>query len=285
MAEQVGQEGIRGENVERAVKGFALKQYKMKQVCLVQKSNKWTETFYRETATPLTGLSGAMIKGVPRLAEFPNVDPSWTKFQGEHIKHAAKTKIPVEDVMTDAIDVQSRALIRVTESITNSVDLHIYAELTGATGIGTAAAGSTWNNPTKASRDPIDDILAGIQAIDEENYDALSNGYLLLSPKDHRSLITNSKVINNPSFKTADVVSNGKVGQICGLNIIKSTTVDADEAMIIIGQRAATWKSAQALKSAVELDPLIKYTISASEIGQVQVTDPKAIYVITNTQE
>ena len=55
--------------------------------------------------------------------------------------------------------------------------------------------------------------------------------------------------------------------------------------MIIIGQRAATWKSAAPLKSDVILDPQIKFTLRASEIGQVQVTDPEAIYVITNTQE
>ena len=88
------------------------------------------------------------------------------------------------------------------------------------------------------------DVLAAIQDLDESNYDALENGFLLLSPKDHRNLIRNSKVINNPSFKTADVVSNGRVGQICGLTIIKTTSVTADEAMVIVGQQAATWQGA-----------------------------------------
>jgi len=94
----------------------------------------------------------------------------------------------------------------------------------------------------------------------------------------------NSKVINNPSFKTADVVSNGVVGQICGLKIIVSNNVTADQAMIVIGQRAATWKGAVSLKTATIADEGIKYVVRAWEIGHIQVTDPEAIHVITNTQ-
>ncbi len=54
---------------------------------------------------------------------------------------------------------------------------------------------------------------------------------------------------------------------------------------MIINQRAATWKSAVPLTSAVIEDQGIKFTIRSWEIGQVQVTDPKAIYRITDTQE
>ena len=284
MADTMGMVDIRGENIDRAVKGFALKKFKLKQVLLQQSSSKWTETYYRETATELVGGTGANLKGVARGANFPFVEPSWTKIQGRHLKHAAEGVVFLEDKITDAIDVQARTLLRVSRSIANSVDLHIYAELTGATGILTAAAANPWDDGTATNQKPIDDILAGIQAMDEQNYDALENGFLLLSPKDHRSLMQNSKVINNPSFKTADVVSNGRVGQILGLTIIKTTSVDADEAMIIIGQRAATWKSAVGLTTATIEDKGIKFTIRAWEIGQVQVTDPKAIYVITNTQ-
>jgi len=283
MADTVGQADIRGENIERAVKGFALQEYRLKQVLLTQSSNKWTETYYREDAADLSGAGTWTIKGVSRLAAFPYVEPNWTKVQGRHLKHAAEGVVSVEDKLTDAIDVQARTLLRVARAIAKSVDDHIYSELTGATGIGTAAASDTWDSATVANREPITDILKGIQNMSENNYDALSNGFLLLNPKDYRNLMVNSKVINNPSFKTADVVSNGRVGQIAGLNIIVSNSVSADEAMIIISQRAATWKSAVGLTTAVVEDKGIKFTIRAWEIGQIQVTDPLAIYVITNT--
>ncbi len=281
----MGHADIRGENVSSAVKGFATKKFKMMQVLLKQSSNKWTETYYRETATILTGGTGQAVIGVARGADFPHVDPSWTKIQGRHVKHAAEGTVFLEDKLTDAIDVQARTLFRVAEAIAESIDQDIYTQLTGATGIGTAAASATWDSDTVQDRDPIFDILAGIQNLDESNYDVLENGFLLLSPKDHTNLIRNSKVINNPSFKTADVVSNGRVGQIAGLTIIKSTTVNTDEAMIILGQKAATWKSARDITTAIIEDKGIKFTIRAWAIGHVQVTDPAAIYVITNTQK
>lgn len=285
MADQVGMQDVQGENISRAIKGFALKKFKLRQVLNINSSDKWTETYYRETAAELTaGGETWNIKGVARGAAFPHVDPSWTKVQGVHIKFAAETNVFLEDKLLDAIDVQKRSIIRVARAVSNSSDAYIYTTLSGATGIGTAAAAATWDATAESTRDPIGDILAGIQNLDESNYDALENGFLLLSPKDHRNLIRNSKVINNPSFKTADVVSNGRVGQIAGLTIIKTTSVTADEAMIIVGQQAATWKSAVSMRSAVVPEFGVKDVLKTYEIGHVQVTDPAAIYVITNTQ-
>ena len=286
MADRVGQADIQGENISSAVKGFALKKFKLTQVLTIESSNKWTETFYRETAAELTVAGETWsIQGVARGAAFPHVDPSWTKVSAVHVKFAAETSIFIEDKLTDAIPVQKRAIIRVARSVANKKDSYIYTQLSGASGISTGAAAANWDSLTIADRDPIFDILLGIQTLDESNYDALENGFLLLSPKDHTNLIRNSKVINNPSFKTADVVSNGRVGQIAGLTIIKTTSVTADEAMIIVGKRAATWKSAVTMRSNVEPIFGIKDILSTYEIGHVQVTDPAAIYKITDTQK
>ena len=237
----MGQVDVQGENINRAVKGFALKKFKLRQVLLQVSSNKLTETYYRETAADLTpgdtdSNSKPSIQGVARGAAFPHVDPSWTKVQGDNIKFAAESKVFIEDALLDAIDVQARTILRVARAIANQEDAYTYTELSGATGISTGAASATWDSDTVADRNPVFDILTAIQTLDESNYDALENGFLLVSPKDHTNLIRNSKVINNPSFKTADVVSNGVVGQIAGLTIIKSTSVTADEAMIIVGQ-------------------------------------------------
>ena len=277
---------MQGEKISKAVKGFALKKIKLRQILTINSSNKWTETYYRETAADLTVAGETWnIKGVARGAAFPHVDPSWTKVTGVHIKFAAEASIFIEDKLLDAIDVQRRSIIRVARSVQNSTDAYIYTELSSATGIGTAAASATWDNPTVADRDPIADILGGIQNIDESNYDALENGFLLLNPKSFRNLIRNSKVINNPSFRTADVVSNGRVGQITGLTIIKTTSVTADEALIVVGQMAATWKSAVSMRSKVIEEFGVKDMLKSYEIGHVQVTDPAAIYKITNIDE
>lgn len=121
--------------------------------------------------------------------------------------------------------------------------------------------------------------------MDENNYDALEGGVLLVNPHDYASLMQNSKVINNPSFKTADVVSNGKVGQVCGLTIVKSTTVTDDEAMIIMRGLTATWQSAIGFESAVIQKPGISTILRSWEMGQIQIIHPKSIYTMTGTEE
>lgn len=285
MVGVTGDQNLRAENINSAVKGFALKKFKMKQVLQQVSSSAWEETYYREQAAEITAQGSLSVRGVPRGASFPKVNTTWSKFTGRQLKWAAEDVIFLEDKLMDNIDVQARTILRVARSLADNIDNYIYAQLTAATGIGTAASVAAWDDVTISARDPIQDILAGIQDMDEQNYDALENGFLLVSPKDYKALMMNSKVINNPSFKTADVVSNGRVGQIAGLTIIKSTSVSADEAMIIIGQRAATWRTAIPQTSAVIEDKGIKFTIRSWEIGMIQITDPRAVYVITNTQK
>lgn len=284
MADTTGTISLREENVDRAVKGFALQQYKFKQVCLVQKSSSWKETFWIETAAELTAGGTRNIKGVSRLSNFPYVEPSWTESSKRHQKYAAEGVVSWEDAKTNELPVLARTLLRISRAIAKAVDDEIYAQFIAASGIGTAAASNEWDHATASNQNPILDILRGIQNITESNYDVLENGFLLLNPHDYASLMQNSKVINNPSFKTADIVSNGKVGQITGLRIIVSNSVPEDEALIIKGQTAATWKTAAPLQTKTIDDPGIKFTIRAWEIGVTQVTNPAAIYRITNTK-
>jgi len=286
MADTVGESDLRGENISKVVKVYMQKKFKIMPLLKQVKSSKWTETYFVEDRTILTAGGTRNIKEIGRLSEFPSVERSWTKTSAEHYKYGSEGMIPYEDVITDAINVQARTMDGIAESIINSGDTAIYAALTGvATTSGTVAAVAEWDNSATASRDPIQDILRGIQAMDENNYDALEGGILLVNPHDYASLMMNSKVINNPTFKTADIVSNGKCGQVCGLTIIKSTTVTDDEAMIIINQRTATWQSAVGLRTAIIKDPGKSTIIRSWMIGQIQITDPYAIYTITGTEE
>ena len=286
MADQVGQADIRGENISRIVKVFAQKKFKLRPLLMSVKSDKWTETYYKEGRDILTAKGTRNIKEIGRLSSFPTVNAEWEKVSAEHYKYGDETTISYEDILTDAINVQARSLNRVAESIVNAIDTAIYAALTAeATTSGTVAATNPWDDSTAANQNPINDILRGIQAMTENNYDALEGGVLLVNPHDYASLMQNSKVINNPSFKTADVVSNGRVGQICGLNIVVTTSVTDDEAMIIINQRTATWQSVVGMTTALIEEKGVSTTIRSWEIGQIQITDPYAIYTITNTEE
>jgi len=53
---------------------------------------------------------------------------------------------------------------------------------------------------------------------------------------------------------------------------------------VVVPQICATWKEAVPLTSTVIADPYKGVTIRAVEIGVTQVTDPKAIVLIKNTQ-
>lgn len=286
MADTTGEQDLRAENFEKMVKGFALQEFKMKQLVMVQSSNAWIETYYRETATELTGGLGSAVKGVPRLANFPYGEVSWTKVQAYIEKYGMEGVISWEDAMMDNVDVIARTLLRISRAVAYAVDSQIYAVLDGAAGNTVAvAAGSEWDSATVANRDPIQNLLNAKKELYIDNFDPDGNeSFLVVSPKDYANLLGNSKVINNPTFKAADVVSNGVVGKLVGLKIIVSNVVTADRALVVIAKECGTWKAASPLSVFTMEDKGVKYTIRAYEMGVCQATTPNAICTITNTQ-
>lgn len=285
MVETTGQYTLRAENVDRMVKAVALQEFKMKQVVSVDSSSAWIETYYREGNTELTGGAGENVKGIPRGAAFPYGEPNWTKVQAYMEKYGMEGMVAYEDALLDKIDVIARTILRVGRAVAYAVDTQIYSVLSAAAGNSVAiTAGYEWDSNVIANRDPISDIINAKREnlIDNYNMDN-GNGYLLLNPTDYANILKNSKVTNNPSFKTADVVSNGKVGQLCGLSIIVSPVVTADQALVLLGQECGTWKSAAGLTTFTIEDKGIKYTIRAYEMGVLQATAPNCICKISNT--
>ena len=289
MADSVGMQDLRAENVDKIVKGFALAEYKFKQICMVQSSNSWKETYYQETSTELSGGANSPIAGVPRLANFPYGEPSWTRTSSYLLKHAMEGVISWEDVTTNEIDVQARTLLRISRAVAKSVDDNIWDTISESRSVSninsvTIAASSEWDSATVANRDALANILSGMQLIEENNYDMGTNGFLLVSPKGYADLMANANVRNAAQTFAESVVSNGRVGVIAGLTIIKSNSVTRDYAMVIKGQEAATWKEASPLKTETIYDPGVKYTIRAWEVGVCQLVNPKAVTLIINTQ-
>lgn len=283
MVESTGMADLRAENVSRVVTSFALQEYRMKQICMVQSSSAWKETYWKETAADLTAKGNLDVKGVPRLANFPYGEVTWTEASSRHLKHAMEGVISWEDAKTNEVDVITRTLLRIARSVTKSVDTEIYSQLSSNTG-NTVAAADNWDSATVANRNPIQDVLNAIKLIQEDNYDPYTNGFLLLSPKDFANIMGNASIKNAGQFWTEDVTKNGRVGRLLGLTIVVSNTVTADEAMVAISKECATWKSASALRVNTIEDPGIKYKIRAYEVGTIQVKNPDAICTITDTQ-
>lgn len=285
-ADTTGEQDLRKEYIDGAVKAVALAEYKLRTLCTIDTSNAWTETYYRETNTELTGGTGSTVRAIPRLAPFPYGEVSETKISAVIEKYGMEGVISYEDATKNNVPMIQRTLLRIGRAVAYSVDIVIEAAVnTNAANTVAITGGYEWNSATIANRDPIKDILDGIQTIRANNIDALNgNGYLVINGTDYTNLISNTKIINNPTFKTADVVSNGVVGQVCGLKIMVTEVVTADQAYIVVAKEALTWKEAHPLTVLQIEDPGIKTTIRAYELGVCQVTSPNAICKITNTR-
>lgn len=282
-----GDYALRKEFVDGAVKAVALMEYKLKTLCTVDGSSAWTESYYRETNTdPASPDATTTIKGIPRLAPFPYGEASWTKVSALIEKYGLEGMISYEDQMLNNIPMIQRTILRIGRGVAAAVDDQIESVMSANAGNTFAiTGGSEWNSATVANRDPVYDILTAIQYLRADNIDALNGqGYLVVNGTDYTNIISNSKVVNNPSFKTADVVSNGVVGQICGLKIMVSEQVTADQAYVVVAKEAMTWKEATPLTVLQIEDPGIKTTIRAFELGVCQMPSPNAVCKITNTR-
>jgi len=280
MADTTGEADLRAENVSRIVKGFALQEYKMKQLCMIESSSAWTETYYKETAADLTGGTGSAVEGVPRLANFPYGEVSWTKTSGRNVKHAMEGIISWEDARTNNVPMIARTLLRIARAVAKSVDTVIAAAILDNAG-NTAVANATWDNAVIADRDPIQDILDAKAAIEVDNYNPNKNGYLLVHPTDYSHLLGNPNIRNAGQFYTDSVTRNGVVGKLLGLTVLSSNSVTEGGAQVVIAKEACTWKSVVGLTVKSIEDPGIKHTIRAYEVGQIQVVNDNAICKIT----
>jgi hypothetical protein len=280
---------MRKEYIDSGVKAVALMAYKLKTLCTIDKSDAWTESYFRETNTTEAtgGGTGSAVSGVPQMAPFPFIEPSWTKVSSVVKKYASEYVLSLESQQSATIPMLSRALLRIGRTVAYAIDVAIQAVLSASFGNTVAiTAGYEWDSNTVANRDPVFNVLQGIQMLREDGIDALNgNGYLVVNGTDYTNIISNSKFVNSPTYKGADVIKNGVVGEICGLKIMISEAVTADSAFIVVAKEALTWKEAQSLQVVTINDPGQSTTIRAWERGVCQIPSPNAVCKFTNTRK
>lgn len=287
MADTTGEQDLRAENIEAMVKGFALQEFKMKQVVMISSSNSWSESYYQETADDLTAKGTRSVKGIARLTKFPYGEVSFTKQTAYMEKYGLEGTISWEDEKTNNIDVIARTLLRIARGVAKAVDDEIWDTLSESVTPSTInsvtiGAGNEWDSATVANRDPVQDILNAMKEIAIDNYDPYTNEtFLIMNPTDYANCLGNNKFLT--MFKE-QVAKNGKVGSILGMTVIVTNSATNDYAMVAIGKMCATWKSASPLTVAVIEEPGIHKIIRAWEVGTTQLTNPEAVCLITNTQ-
>ena len=288
MADSVEMQDIRGLDIDKMVKGFALTEYKFKSLCTVSKTSGDHIRWYQETAADLTATAPSYVANISPLSSFPTLEVTWTRNTSYVKKYAAEGFISMEDIKSADVDVLARTLLRLTRAVVKQVDTDIWNVLTEnqtATNINgvTITAGDEWDSATIANRDPIQDILNAKKAIAEQNYDSDKGGVLCLNPKDYANLLGNANVRNAGQFYTSSPTSDGNLQRICGLDIMVSPNVTPDYAAVIIRGAAGTWKSFTDTTSRVIEEPGIGNKIRVWELGITLLTDPKAVCLISNT--
>jgi len=281
---------LRKEFIDTAVKAVVKIEEKWKSLCAVDSSSAWTESYFRETNNDSTdGGKGSPIKGVPEYAPFPYFDVTETKVSSIIEKYAGESIISMEAQQNITVPMLQRKIYRLGRKIVYQIDVAIEAACsTVTTGYGNTHAvpiGSEWDSVTVANRDPIKDILDAIQTLRTDGIDALAgNGHLVVNGQDYTNIISNTKVLNHPTYESG-VMQNGGVGKLLGLTITVSEAVQADSAFVLVAKQGMVWKQAEGLKVKTIVDPGKSTTIRAWERGVFQSQAPNEICKITNTRK
>jgi len=277
----------RYEFIDRAVKAVVKIEEKWKSLCAIDSSSAWTESYFRETNDDDTdGLTGSPIRGVPQYAPFPFFDVTETKVSAVIQKYAGESVISLEAQQSATVPMLQRKIYRLGRKIVYQVDVAIEAAVSGAAGNGVSiVAGYEWNSDTIQNRDPVKDILDAVQTLRNDGIDALTgNGYLVVNGTDYTNIISNSKVLNHPTYESG-VMGNGQQGKLLGLTIVISEATTADQAYVLVARQGMVWKQAEGLKVKTIVDEGKSTTIRAWERGVVQIQAPNEVCKITNTRK
>ena len=229
----------RFEFIDRAVKAVIKIEEKWKALCTIDTSSAWTESYFRETNADNTdGGTGSPIKGVPPYAPFPFFDVTETKVSSIIAKYAGTSIISLEAQQSATIPMLQRKIYRLGRKIVYQIDVAIESSVsTNAGNTIAVTAGNEWNSLTVANRDPIKDILDCVQALRVDGIDALTgNGYIVVNGTDYTNLISNTKVLNHPTYESG-VMQNGQVGRLLGLTIVVSEAVTAEQAYVLVARQ------------------------------------------------
>ena len=279
---------LRSEHIDAAVKAVVKIEEKWKALCTIDSSSDYTESYFRETNDDATDTGTySPIKGVPEFAPFPYVDVTETKFSSVVDKYAATSLISMEASQYATVPMLQRKIYRIGRKIIYQIDVKIESDVFDDAGNTLAiATGNEWDSATEVNRNPIKDIADAIQTLRADGIDALSgNGFLVLNGTDYTNVITNTKVLNHPTFKSVSAIQNGVVNELMGLKVMISEATQTDVAYVLVAKQGMVWKQASALQTVTTVTPGKFTQIDAWERGVFQLQAPNEICKITNTRK
>jgi hypothetical protein len=276
MVDTVEQQNIRGLDIDKTVKGFALTEYVFKNYLTKASTAADSIRWYQETAADLTATSPSSLEVSP-LSQFPTLEASWTRNTSYVRKYAAEGFISMEDMKSADVDVVARELLRLTRAVTKKVDGRIWNVITEDR---TAQANINKLNSTgwAGAADIISELLQAKRLIYENDYNP-EGAMLFINPVTNQNMLKyliSTKGSSIPNF-SSNKVNSGVVMNLLGLNVVVSNNVTASGAVVMIPEKAATWKTFTDTTSVAIEERGIGTKYRVWEMGEAILTDPKAV--------
>jgi hypothetical protein len=291
MADTVEMVDIRGLDIDRLAKGFAEEAYTFKNDCQVSSMSGDSIRWFSKTAGTLSATTPASTKNVSPLSRPATLEVSWTRNTSYPKKYFVEGFISMEDIAGAELDVLATTVRDLTRVVARDVDSDIWDVMTESqspvniqTFATTAVGGDQWDAASYAA-DIVKDLMHAKKLIRDYNYNP-EGASLYVSPTDYKSIVTwliSGKGSSIPNF-SSEKIKNGSVMELLGLNIKVSNNVTDDYALVIVPQRATTFKQQSGMTSRVVKEEGIGSRIRVWEAGIAYNTDPKAIVLITDTQ-
>lgn len=289
MADTIGMAELRGLDVDKLAKGFAEEPLILKQFCQQSTTAAREIRWYQKTSGFITATTPADIDNVSEGALPFVLEQSWTRNTSYVKKYFVESPLFAEEDIKDSDpDVLAGNIRDLTRAVQYKVESRIWDVLTesrSVVNINSVTTNAAWNAASYTSVNIIEDLMEAKMDIRNYGYDP-EGAILLLSPLDHKSLITwliDGKGSSIPSFSSARI-ADGVVMEILGLRVVVSTVVTADYACVFVPQRAITWKSFTPMTAVTIDNPGIGVKVRVWEEGEAILTDPKAVALISNTQ-
>ena len=276
------------ENIDSGVKAVVKIEEKWKAMCAIDTSSAYTESYFRETNDDdVDGGTGSPIRGLQPFSPFPYVDVTEEKISSIIEKYAAEALISMEAISDLTIPMLQRKIYRIGRKIVYQTDVAI-KDGVRADALNTVAitVGDEWDSDTITNRDPVKTFLDAIQTLRVDGIDFLAGqGKIVLNGQDYTNVISNTKILNHPTFTSVSAVQNGVVAGLVGGDIVVSEVVDVDEAWVLVAKQGMVWKQKSALTTVTKVDEGKSVLIRAWERGVFQFQAPNEACKITNTRK
>lgn len=289
MADTNAMADIRGINIDKLAKGFADIENVFKNFVQMSTTNAREIRWYQKTSGFLdtADTSGITASHIPNQAfkALPYAtEQSWTRQTSYIRKYFIESPlITDEDIKDSDVDILATNVRDLVRAVARQVDSRIYTVITTTSGVLTGAATADgWDD--LATGNPIKDIMTMKQQIYANGYNP-EGAVLVLNSIEHLNLLNfliSVKGSSIPQFAT-DKVKSGVVMELLGVRVVVSENATTDQAVMWIPSRSATWKSFTGMSTAIIDNPGIGKKIRVWEEGECICTDPKSVYVLTDT--